>query len=174
MKKSLGLVEVLTGHGAGKTTAALGHALRSIGHGMKVAMIQWLKKDSSIGEIKAIKKYLPRFDVWQFGRKKFIRKPAKIDFELAQKGLTKAKEVIQSGKYDLVILDEVNIALWFGLLNLKDVIRVIKNRPRHVELILTGRYAPKRIIDLADSVSEIEEVKHYFKKGIKARKGVEY
>jgi len=174
MKKSLGMVEVLTGNGPGKTTAALGHALRSIGHGFKVGMVQFMKHDSRSGEIKAIRKYLPRFDVWQFGRKKFVRKPTKIDFKLARKGLTKAQEIIQSEKYDLVILDEINVALWFKLLDLTRVIEIIRSRPKNVELILTGRYAPKKIIDLADSVSEIKEVKHYFRKGIRARKGIEY
>jgi len=174
MKKSLGMVEVLTGNGPGKTTAALGHALRCIGHGLTVAMVQFMKIDSRYGEIKAIKKYLPRFRVFQFGRKKFIRKPAKIDFRLAEKGLAKAQEIIQSGKYDLVILDEINVALWFKLLDLKEVCEIIKSRPKNVELVLTGRYAPKKIIDLADSVSEIKEVKHYFRKGVRARKGIEY
>ena len=170
----LGLVEVLTGKGAGKTTSALGHALRAIGHGLKVGMIQFMKKDSRYGEIRAIKKYLPRFDVWQFGKKEFVVKPAKIDYELAKKGLAKAQEIIQSRKYDLVILDEINVALWFKLLDLDQVIEMIKSRPKGIEIVLTGRYAPKKIIDLADSVSEIREVKHYFKKGIKARKGIEY
>ncbi len=174
MKKSLGMVEVLTGNGPGKTTAALGHALRSIGHGLTVAMVQFMKIDSRYGEIKAIKEYLPRSRVFQFGRKKFVREPAKIDFKLAEKGLAKAQEIIQSRKYDLVILDEINVALWFKLLDLEEVCEMIKSRPKNAELVLTGRYAPKKIIDLADSVSEIKEVKHYFRKGVRARKGIEY
>lgn len=166
------MIQVYTGCGKGKTTAAIGLALRATGAGLKVYIAQFVKGKvyselAVLGRIKKLK-------LEQFGRSCFIRKkPQKKDFELAKAGLAKATAVIKNKDYDLVILDEVNIALHLGLLKIEEVLGLIKDTPKEIELVLTGRYAPPEIIECADLVSEIKEIKHYYKKGIKARKGIE-
>jgi cob(I)alamin adenosyltransferase len=167
------LIQVYTGNGKGKTTAALGLALRAAGAGLKVYIGQFVKgRDYS--ELNALRK-IKNIKVEQFGRGCFIKKsPAKKDIELAKQGIEKIKKIISEEIYDMVILDEVNIVLKLNLLKLKDVIEVIGNAPKRLELILTGRYAHPNILKIADLISEIKEVKHYFKKGIKARKGIEF
>jgi len=167
------MIQVYTGNGKGKTTASLGLALRAAGAGLKVYIGQFIK-GKNYSELKALQK-IKNIKVEQFGRGCFIRKmPGKKDIALAGKGLQKIEKIIAQGIYDVLILDEINIALNLNLLKLEDVISLIKRTPRKTELILTGRYAHHRILSLADLVSEIKEVKHYFKKGIKARKGIEY
>ena len=175
VKKAKGLVIVITGNGKGKTTAAFGQALRAIGQGYKVFVLQFMK-GRKYGEFIAAEKYLPRLTIRMFGLDSFVMRdnPAAIDIELAQKGLAAAKKAINSGKYDMVILDEINVALDFKLINLQEVIDIIKNKPAGLDLILTGRYAPPEIIELADTVSEVQEVKHHYNKGIKDRTGIEY
>ncbi|MGQ4915359.1 MAG: cob(I)yrinic acid a,c-diamide adenosyltransferase [Candidatus Asgardarchaeia archaeon] len=170
-----GLIQVYTGNGKGKTTAALGLALRAVGHGLKVIMIQFMKGRQYIGEKRA-SEYLPNFEIKQFGREDFVnlKKPAKVDIELAQSALSFAEQIIMSGHYDIVILDEVNVAIHYGLIDVNSVISIIKNKPRTVEIILTGRYAPKEIIELADLVTEMKEIKHPYKKNILARAGIDY
>jgi cob(I)alamin adenosyltransferase len=174
-KLTVGMVQVYTGDGKGKTTAALGLALRAIGQGLKVYMIQFMKGDSEYGELRAIRD-LPNFVVCQYGRSAFVNRehPAKEDLRLAREGLTRAREVIASGEYDLVILDEINVALDFKLVNLKDVLALIENRPEATELVLTGRYAPRQIIEAADLVTEMKEIKHYFRQGRRGRDGIEH
>ena len=173
--KNKGLVIVITGNGKGKTTAAFGQALRAIGQGYKVFVLQFMK-GRKYGEFIAAEKYLPNLIIEMSGLDSFVMRdhPAAIDIELAQKGLDAARRAIKSGKYDLVILDEINVALDFKLIKLKDVVTMIKNKPAGLDLILTGRYAPKEIIKLADTVSEIQEVKHHYNAGIKDRAGIEY
>ncbi|MDD4979930.1 MAG: cob(I)yrinic acid a,c-diamide adenosyltransferase [Candidatus Omnitrophica bacterium] len=167
------MIQVYTGNGKGKTTAALGQALRAAGGGLKIYICQFLK-NGCYCELTAIKKF-KNIKVEQFGRAFFIRKnPAQKDRELAKRGLNKAKEIICAGYYDVVILDEINPALKLGLLELRDVISLIKSAPGKTELILTGRQAHPEIVKAADLVSEIKEVKHYYKKGVKARKGIEF
>ena len=175
VKTANGLVIVITGNGKGKTTAAFGQALRAIGQGYKVFVLQFMK-GRKYGEFIAAEKYLPRLTIRMFGLDSFVMRdnPAAIDIELAQKGLAAAKKAINSGKYDMVILDEINVALDFKLINLQEVIDIIKNKPAGLDLILTGRYAPPEIIELADTVSEVQEVKHHYNKGIKDRTGIEY
>jgi cob(I)alamin adenosyltransferase len=170
-----GLVIVITGNGKGKTTSAFGQALRAIGQGFKVLVIQFMK-GRQYGEFKAAKKYLPGITVRLCGLDSFVMRdnPAAVDIELAQKGLKAAKQAINSGKYNMVILDEINVALDFKLIDLNDVIELIKNKPVGLDLILTGRYAPAQIIKLADTVSEIKEIKHHYQAGIKDRAGIEY
>lgn len=166
------MIQVYTGNGKGKTTAALGLAIRAAGNSLKVYIAQFVK-GGYYGELKILKK-IGNIKVEQFGRKCFIREePAKVDIELAKKGFEKVKKIVAQKRYDVVILDEINIALKLGLLDLNEVIGFIKNTPRGLELILTGRYAHAKILKIADLVSEIREVKHYFKKGIAARKGIE-
>lgn len=170
-----GLVIVITGNGKGKTTSAFGQALRAVGQGYKVFIIQFMK-GRKYGEYKAIKKYLPDITVILSGLDSFVMRdnPAAIDIELARKGLAKAKKAINSGKYNMVILDEINVALDFKLLDINEVAEIVKNKPAKLDLILTGRYAPKQITGLADTVSEVKEVKHHYNAGIKDRAGIEY
>jgi cob(I)alamin adenosyltransferase len=170
-----GLVQVYTGNGKGKTTAAFGLALRAVGRGLKVYVIQFIKGGFDYGELYVVDK-LPNLELKAFGRGKFItEKPAgKEDVKLAEEALALAEAVVRSGKYDIVILDEINVALHLGLIKTEKVLELMKNRPKHVELILTGRYAPNEIIEVADLVTEMREVKHPFNKGYQARKGIEY
>ena len=175
IKTAKGLVIVITGNGKGKTTAAFGQALRAIGQGYNVFVLQFMK-GRKYGEFIAAEKYLPRLTIRMSGLDSFVMRdnPAAIDIELAQKGLAAARKAIMSGKYDMVILDEINVALDFKLIKLKEVIELIKNKPPALDFILTGRYAPKEIIKIADTVSEVLEIKHHYSAGIKDRAGIEY
>lgn len=175
VKNQKGLVIVITGNGKGKTTAAFGQALRAVGQGYKVFVVQFMK-GRDYGEFIAAEKYLPNITIRKFGLDSFVMRgsPAEVDIELAQKGMDMAAKAVMSGKYDMVILDEINVALDFKLIDLKEVIKLIKNKPVNLDLILTGRYAPKEIIKLADTVSEVQEVKHHYNAGIKDRAGIEY
>lgn len=175
VKTAKGLVIVITGNGKGKTTSAFGQALRAIGQGYRVFVLQFMK-GRKYGEFIAAEKYLPHLTIRMSGLDSFVLRdnPAAIDIELAQKGLATAKKAINSGKYDMVILDEINVALDFKLIDLPEVIGLIKNKPARLDLLLTGRYAPPEIIELADTVSEVKEVKHHYNKGIKDRAGIEY
>ena len=174
-QQTKGLVIVITGNGKGKTTSAFGQALRAIGQGYKVLVIQFMK-GRKYGEFKAATEYLPNLTIRLSGLDSFVMRdnPAAVDIELAQKGFAYAQKAINSGKYNMIILDEINVALDFKLLDLKEVIAAIKNKPAGVDLILTGRYASPQIIKLADTVSEIKEVKHHYAAGIKDRAGIEY
>jgi len=170
-----GLVQIFTGNGKGKTTAALGTVLRATGHSLKVFIVFFMKGDYAYGEYSALAK-LPNVETASFGFRKFTD-PSNIkpeEKEQAKAALETARKAVLSGNYNLVVLDEVNVALSYNLIELDDVIRLIKEKPSHVELILTGRYANSRLIDMADLVTEMVKVKHPFDKGIKARKGIEY
>jgi cob(I)alamin adenosyltransferase len=175
MPTAKGLLMVITGNGKGKTTSAFGQALRAVGQGYKVFVVQFMK-GRKYGESKAAKKYLPDLTVRLSGLDSFVMRnnPAPVDIELAGKGLELARKAIKSGKYNMVILDEINVALDFKLVALKDIIELIKSKPAGLDLILTGRYAPKQIIKLADTVSEVKEIKHHYASGIKDRAGIEY
>jgi len=170
-----GLVQVYTGNGKGKTSAAFGLALRAIGRGLKVYIIQFIKGGFDYGELYIIDK-LPNLTLKAFGRGKFVteKPPEKEDIELAHEALTLAEEIVKSGEYDIVVLDEINVALNLKLIKIDNVLKMIKNKPKHVELILTGRCASDKIIEAADLVTEMKEVKHPYKKGFQARKGIEY
>ncbi|MCG2714072.1 MAG: cob(I)yrinic acid a,c-diamide adenosyltransferase [Candidatus Omnitrophica bacterium] len=166
------MIQVYTGNGKGKTTAALGLALRASGAGLKVYIAQFAK-GRSCSEHKALKK-LKNIKLEQFGSGSLVRyKPQQVDIQLACQGLKKIEKIIASKKYRVIILDEINIALKLRLVSLKDVLGMIKRTPANIELVLTGRYAPVQIIKIADLVSEINEIKHYYVRGIKARKGIE-
>lgn len=173
--KKRGLVIVITGNGKGKTTSAFGQALRAIGQGYKVFILQFMK-GRDYGEFVAAEKYLPRLTILRTGLDSFVMrdKPAPVDIALARQGFDLAKKAVASGKYNMVILDEINVAVDFKLINPEDVIDLIKNKPPALDLILTGRYAAKEIIKLADTVSEIKEIKHHYAAGIKDRPGIEY
>jgi cob(I)alamin adenosyltransferase len=170
-----GLVIVITGNGKGKTTSAFGQALRAVGQGYKVFIVQFMK-GRDYGEFVAAEKYLPRLTILRTGLDSFVMRdhPAPVDIELARRGFELVKKAVASGKYDMVILDEINVAVDFKLIPLQDVIDLIKNKPSALDLILTGRYAAREVIKLADTVSEIKEIKHHYAAGIKDRAGIEY
>jgi cob(I)alamin adenosyltransferase len=170
-----GLVQVYTGNGKGKTTAAFGQALRAVGQGYRVCIIQFMK-GRKYGEFLAAEKYLPNLTIHLSGLDSFVMRanPAPLDIELARQGLDLARQAIASGDYDMVILDELNVAADFRLIPLDDVIDLIKNKPASVDLILTGRYAPPEIVAIADTVSEMKEVRHHYQAGIKDRAGIEF
>jgi cob(I)alamin adenosyltransferase len=174
MKK--GLIQVYTGNGKGKTTAALGLAFRAAGHGFKILMIQFMKGNIQYGEIESAKKLLPYLTIRQMGRETFVSKanPDPVDTEWAQKGFALAKEAILGGHYDMVILDEINVAVDYGLISLSELLQLLGSKPETVELILTGRDAKPEILEKADLVTEMVERKHYYAKGVKARKGIEF
>jgi cob(I)alamin adenosyltransferase len=175
MPPAKGLVIVITGNGKGKTTSAFGQALRAIGQGYKVLIVQFMK-GRKYGEFIAAEKYLPHLTIRMSGLDSFVMRdnPAAVDIELAVQGFEFAKKAIVSGKYNMVILDEINVAVDFKLIGLKQVVEMIKNKPPALDLILTGRYAAKEIIRLADTVSEVKEIKHHYAAGIKDRAGIEY
>jgi cob(I)alamin adenosyltransferase len=168
-----GYVHIYTGNGKGKTTAALGLIVRACGAGLRVYLCQFIK-GGIYSEIKTLRKRFCDVTIQQCGRGCFIRgKPSQKDIELARRGLKKLRTAVLSGKYDVIIADEVNCAISCGLFKTTEIIRLIDEKPDHVELIFTGRNAPKKLIDRADLVTEMKEVKHYFHKGIKARPGIE-
>ncbi|MDD5156071.1 MAG: cob(I)yrinic acid a,c-diamide adenosyltransferase [Candidatus Omnitrophica bacterium] len=167
------MIQVYTGNGKGKTTAALGLALRACGAGMKIYICQFLKGQEYC-ELLALKKF-KNIKIEQFGTGCFVRKsPTQKDIALAKEALRRINEILKGKEYGVVILDEINVALSLNLLKLNDVTRLLRTAPTKIELILTGRNAHPQILKLADLVSEIKEVKHYFRKGVKARKGIEY
>ena len=170
-----GLVQVYTGDGKGKTTAAFGQALRALGQGYRVCVIQFMK-GRKYGEYLAAERYLPNLTIRLSGLDSFVMrdKPAPLDIELAEQGLALARVAVGSGEYDLVILDELNVALDFKLVPLAAVVALIHSKPAALDLILTGRYAPPEILALADTVSEIKEVRHHYHAGVKERAGIEY
>jgi cob(I)alamin adenosyltransferase len=174
-KLEKGLVQVYTGNGKGKTSAAFGLALRATGRGLRVYVIQFIKGGFDYGELHVLDK-LPNITLKTFGRGKFItaKPPEKEDIKLAEEALKLATEITGAGEYDIVILDEINVAIDLKLIKLQEVIEMIKKKPDNVEIILTGRNAPEEIIDLADLVTELKDIKHPFHKGFKARKGIEY
>ncbi|MBF0488687.1 MAG: cob(I)yrinic acid a,c-diamide adenosyltransferase [Nitrospirae bacterium] len=168
-----GCVQVYTGDGKGKTTAAVGLSVRAVGAGLRVFFAQFIKTRES-SEFAALASLGGHFCLRRFGRG-FIRgTPSQDDIMAAQAGLLEAKGAMLSNSYDIVVLDEINVAVSLGLLLSEEIVQLIKDRPECVELILTGRGAPEDIIAAADLVTELREIKHYYHKGIKAREGIEY
>lgn len=173
-KLEQGLVQIYTGDGKGKTTAALGLAFRALGRGLKVFMLQFLKGEDT-GEIHSGRLFGDNLVIEQTGLGGFIRR-GKIDPAdalRAKKALGAAKEILSRGEYDLVILDEINVALYFELISLHEVLQVVQARAPHVEVVLTGRYAPPELIEMADLVTEMKSIKHYYHAGVPAREGIE-
>jgi len=170
-----GLVEIFTGEGKGKTSAALVAVIRALGHGLRVYIVFFMKGDFPYGEQKILCQF-PNCTVERFGFQEFVD-PTNIkpeEMEEARKALEAARKAMLSLKYDVVILDEVNIAVAWKLINVNDVIKLVQKKPEKVELILTGRYADSKLIELADLVTDMVKVKHPFDKGILSRKGFEY
>jgi cob(I)alamin adenosyltransferase len=173
MKLNKGYVHIYTGDGKGKTTAALGLALRAAGAGMKVFIAHFLKGKTS-SEFIPLAKLSDSITFAQYGRDCLIKdKPTEEDTALAQHGLAESRQAIMSGRYDLVILDEANVAVWFALLSVDDLLDLIKKKPEYVELVFTGRKADPKLIEAADLVTEMKEIKHYYTKGVLARYGIE-
>ena len=170
-----GLVQIFTGDGKGKTTAALGAVIRALGHGMKVYIVFFMKGDYQYGE-RNILAELPNVDMASFGSSTFID-PANIkpgEIQQAKQALAAARKAILSGHYDLVVLDEVNLAITFKLVDLNEVVQLIRDKPPKVELILTGRNADRELVKIADIVTEMLKIKHIYDEGVTARKGIEY
>jgi len=168
-----GYVQVYTGNGKGKTTAAIGLSVRAAGAGLNVFIAQFIKM-GEYSEIKSLKKFSDRITIKQFGRGKFIKgAPSEEDMEAAQKGLHAVRVALLSGKYDIIVLEEGNVAASIGLLSTDDIIHLIDRKPEHVEIVITGRNASREIIDKADLVTEMKDIKHYFNKGVTARTGIE-
>ena len=173
-----GLTIVYTGKGKGKTTAALGIALRATGYKKKICMIQFIKGSWHYGEMDSSKRLEPEFEMVAIG-KGFVGiiddKSPKIDHEnVAKEAIKISNEKIQSGKYDIVILDEINYAVNLNLISLEDVLDLINSKPQNVDLVLTGNYAKEEVIEAADLVTEMREIKHPFQQGIKAKKGIDF
>lgn len=174
-RKSRGMIQVYTGTGKGKTTAALGLAMRALGHGLKVYIIQFMKGNIRYGELETARQLSPNIVIKQMGRETFVNRdnPDKIDIELAQRAFQLAGEIVTEGAHDIVVLDEINVAVDYGLIPLEAVLELLDSKPHHVELILTGRYARQEVIERADLVTEMREVKHYYQEGIPSRKGID-
>jgi len=168
-----GYVQIYTGNGKGKTTAAYGVAVRAIGAGMKVCIVQFIKGIYS-SEFETFKRLSDSIDIFQYGDGNFIiGKPTSKNIDHAKKGLEKLKSIIKSGEYQIIILDEINLAVFLKIITVDEIIEILNNRPEDLELILTGRHAHPKIIEMADLVTEMNEIKHYYKKGILARVGIE-
>ena len=168
-----GYIHVYTGDGKGKTTAALGLAIRAVGAGLKVYIAQFLKH-GDYSEIKGLDRFSDTITVEQFGRGRFIKgRPSNEDMAAARRGLNKVKTILAAGKYSVVILDEANVAVSLNLFSENELLEILDHRPDNVEIIITGRGAASGIIEAADLVTEMKEIKHYFKKGVKARIGIE-
>jgi len=167
-----GYIQVYTGNGKGKTTAAFGLSIRAAAAGKKVFIGQFVK-----GMHYSELDLLPRIEnitIKQFGMGCFIRStPSAEDYEAARNGLAEIERIMQSGDYDVVVMDEANIALYYGLFSLEELKQVLVNRPEQVEVVITGRYAPQELIELADLVTEMKEIKHYYTAGVEARTGIE-
>ncbi len=169
-----GLIMVFTGDGKGKTTTAVGQALRAVGHGYRVFMIQFMK-GRDYGEVLASQQ-LPNFTLEKAGRDVFVKRgePDPVDVEMARKGWEKAQEAAESDQYHLLILDELNVALSYGLLPQEEVIDFLKNQKLPLGVIITGREASEEVMELADLVSEVKEIKHHYTQGFTSLKGIEF
>ena len=168
-----GYVQVYTGNGKGKTTAALGLAVRAAGAGLKVFIIQFMKM-GDYSEIKALKRFSDLITVEQYGLGRFVKgKPSPEDIEAGKKGLERARSVISAGEHDMLIIEEGNVATMCDLFSADDLLDIIDLKPDHMELIITGRGADQKILDRADLVTEMKEIKHYYQNGVQARVGIE-
>jgi cob(I)alamin adenosyltransferase len=176
-----GITQVYTGNGKGKTTASLGLALRAAGHGLRVCMVQFLKRNPKCGE-HLFAERTKAFEIFQFGAPPIpdgkiyvpIKRKSAQARESARRAFAFLEEIIRKGEYNLIILDEVNLALDYGFVKIDEVVELIENKPENLELVLTGRRAPKEIIEVADLITEMVEIKHPYKDGLGARRGIEY
>jgi len=168
-----GYLQIYTGNGKGKTTAAIGLTIRALGAGWKIFFGQFLKK-GEYSELKVLKGFGSQVLIQQFGTGCFVRgKPSSQDYQAAQRGWEACSKALLSGEFQLCVFDELNLALHFKLLNLEEVLARLAARPAHVEVVVTGRYAPLELLEAADLVTEMREIKHYYRQGVKARLGIE-
>ena len=172
-KNKKGYIQVYTGDGKGKTTAALGLSIRAAGAGLKVFIGQFIKM-GDYSEIKSLRRFSDCITVEQFGLGRFCKgKPSPEDISAAQKGLHRIREAMSSGEYDIIVLEEANVAVTCGLFDVEDLLELLNHKPEAIELVLTGRGADPRVIEKADLVTEMKAVKHYYFEGVKARVGIE-
>ena len=171
-----GLILIHTGNGKGKTTAAFGAALRAAGQGMKVLILQFMKGLKDLGELKALKRTDLPITLEQYGRRVFFRTRTcePMDIHRAHQGLEAFKRAMKGNAYDLIILDEINMATYYGLLRVEEVIEAVEQKPPELHLVLTGRNADQKLIEMADLVTEMREIKHHYHQGVQAQKGIEY
>ncbi len=169
------MVQVYTGNGKGKTTAALGLAMRAVGQGLTVHMIQFMKGNIEYGELKTARRLAPDLTITQMGRETFVDRdnPDEEDRQWAVKGMKLAEELLAKEGLDVLILDEINVAVDFKLVSTEEVLSLIRRKPDRLELVLTGRYAPVEVVKAADLVTEMLEIKHYYHRGIESRRGFE-
>lgn len=175
MKQKRGYVHIYTGDSKGKTTASIGLACRAVGHDWRVIMLQFMKGDVDQGESEIARRLAPLYTVKQVGRDVFVRReaPDPVDVKMAREGWDEAARLILGGEYDMVVLDELCVAVDFDLVPETEVLDVLRRKPAHVEVVLTGRGASQGLIDAADLVTEMKQIKHYFSKGVDARIGIE-
>jgi cob(I)alamin adenosyltransferase len=174
MSDKKGIVMLFTGDGKGKTTAAVGAAVRAAGHGAEVLIIQFMK-GRLYGELASLDK-LDSITIEQYGRDEFVdpKEPEKIDVDLAAEGWARALDAVASGPPSLLVLDEINVVVSFGMIPVETVVDFVRERPAGMDLILTGRYAAQELIDISDTVTEMKEIKHHYGAGVQMRKGIEY
>lgn len=174
-KLAKGLVQVYTGNGKGKTTASLGLVFRALGHGLRIHVMQFMKGQTVYGELESAKQFADNLTIEQVGSAKFIKQGMQTatDRGLAQAAFARARDLVNSGDYDLIVLDELNCAVDFDLVDVADVKELIRTKPTHTELVITGRNVHPDIVELADLVTEMREIKHYFNVGQAARVGIE-
>ena len=170
-----GLILVYTGNGKGKTTAALGLSMRALGHNQTVGFLQFMKGSKDYGEVK-ISSLLPNFTLVQSGQKSFVsyENPDSIDIQMAQDGLNLARRWFEEDKFDLIVLDEILVAVAFRLITVAQVLELVRQRPLHLNLVLTGRYAAPEIMEIADTVTEMTEQRHAYQRGVEAKAGMEF
>ncbi len=175
-KAASGFIIIFTGNGKGKTTAAFGLALRAAGQGLSVLIIQFMKGQENIGEINALIKFRLPIKIKRFGREGFVhsRTCEPLDICIAEQGLDYFRNALSLSEYDLIILDEILVAIDFGLIKEADLSEILLGRPSNLHVVLTGRSAPKRIVNMADLVTDMKELKHPYNAGIKAQAGIEY
>lgn len=171
-----GYVQVYTGDGKGKTTASLGLVARAAGYGHRACIVSFLKGDPNYGELRFIREHMPMVEYHLAGRMSFVdpSDPAQEDVDIAQQGFATARDAIASGDFQVVVLDEVNVAVQLGLVDEDQLVAVLDAKPEHVEVVLTGRDASERIVERADLVTEMRMVKHFYEAGIPARRGIEF
>ncbi len=175
MKLEQGFIQVYTGNGKGKTTAAIGQAIRALGAGMRVYFVQFMK-NYPYGEIKILETFGPQLVLKRYGTDDFVFKKQQPSSDLIKEmagGLDEAKKAMLSGDYDLIVLDEILVSIHFKIFSVEDVINFLKEKPLYAEVVLTGRYSPEKINDLANLVSEVREIKHYYQEGILSRPGID-
>lgn len=174
-KLTKGLVQVYTGNVKGKTTASLGLVFRALGHGLRIYVMQFMKGQTVYGELESAKQFSDQLTIEQVGRPQFVKqgKQTIMDRQMAREAFARARELVSSGNYDLVVLDELNCAVDFDLVELEAVKEMIRSKPEHTELVITGRNVHPEIVELADLVTEMREIKHYYNTGQQARVGIE-